>query len=127
MLQKQANSRKQGDVGLGDAIAYFTTLGYTVCIPLTDSQKYDLVIDDGSMKRVQVKTTYFKTKLGVYSVMIKTCGGNRSGSNIYNFDNTACDYLYILTDAGDRYLIPALAIQNKTSINLGGKYQIYKV
>jgi hypothetical protein len=26
----QSNSKKQGDVGLGDAIAYFTRLGYTV-------------------------------------------------------------------------------------------------
>jgi hypothetical protein len=41
MLKNQENSNKQGNVGLAEAIAYFTRFGYTVSIPLTDSQKYD--------------------------------------------------------------------------------------
>ena len=34
----------QGNVGLGRAIAYYTEKGYTVMLPLNDTQKYDLVI-----------------------------------------------------------------------------------
>ncbi len=48
------NSKKQGDIGLGAAIAYFTFKGFTVSIPLTDSQDYDLVVDDGhKLSRIQ--------------------------------------------------------------------------
>jgi hypothetical protein len=58
---KQKNSKKQGDVGMGVAIGYFAARGITVCIPLTDSQDYDLVIDlDDVLKKVQVKTTTSK-------------------------------------------------------------------
>ena len=41
-LRGQKNSKKQGDIGLGIAIGWFATQGYTVCVPLTDSQDYDL-------------------------------------------------------------------------------------
>lgn len=37
MLLEQKNSKKQGDVGLDLAIVYFTSKGYCVSIPLTDS------------------------------------------------------------------------------------------
>ena len=54
---KYRNTKKQGDVGLGAAIAFFSNLGYTVATPLTDSQNYDLVVDmDEGLKKVQVKT-----------------------------------------------------------------------
>ena len=33
----------QGNVGLGKAIEYFTSHSIPVCIPLNDTQKYDLV------------------------------------------------------------------------------------
>ena len=44
-MLKQKNTRKQGDVGVGAAIAYFTEQGYMVAVPLTDNQDYDLVIE----------------------------------------------------------------------------------
>lgn len=51
-LNEHKNSKKQGDAGLGEAIAYFTRLGYTVQLPLTDSQDYALVVDiDGNIIR----------------------------------------------------------------------------
>lgn len=30
------------------AIAYYSKLGYTISIPLTDSQDYDLIVDTGT-------------------------------------------------------------------------------
>jgi hypothetical protein len=42
---KFRNSKKQGDWGLGSAIAWFTAQGYTVALPITDSQHYDLIVD----------------------------------------------------------------------------------
>ena len=57
------NTKKQGDIGLGQAIGYFTSLGFTVSVPLTDSQEYDLIVDNGfSLNRVQVKRCTYKRK-----------------------------------------------------------------
>lgn len=36
-------NKEKGISGLGIAIAYFSTNGYTVSIPLNDTQDYDLV------------------------------------------------------------------------------------
>jgi hypothetical protein len=43
MLTGHKNTKKQGDVGL--AIGWFTSQGHTVCVHLTDSQDYDLVVE----------------------------------------------------------------------------------
>ena len=44
----------QGNLGLGAAIAYYTSQCIPISIPLNDTQGHDLVIDDGTLKRVQV-------------------------------------------------------------------------
>lgn len=128
MLKEQKNSRKQGDVGLGAAINWFTKNGWTVCIPLTDNQSYDLVVENNSgLKKVQVKTTYFKTKYGVYSVNLKVFGGNRSRQTIKKFDSTLVDFLFILTEDGEQYLIPTNVILATNAINLNKDREKYKV
>lgn len=30
------------------AMAYFSKIGYTVSVPITDSQDYDLIVDNGA-------------------------------------------------------------------------------
>lgn len=128
MLQDCKNSRKQGDIGLGAAIAYFTANHFTVSIPLTDNQEYDLVIDrNDGLKKVQVKTSKHKKDSGSYEVMLKTMGGNKSGRTVKMFDPIAVDYLFILTDEGIKYLIPTDAETNKATITLGQKYDQYRV
>ena len=52
------NSLKQGNAGLGQAIAYFTKNGYGVALPLTDSEDWDLIASkDGMLQKVQVKSS----------------------------------------------------------------------
>ncbi len=128
MLSEQRNSRKQGDVGLGAAIGYFTTRGYTVCIPLTDSQEYDLVVElEDGLKKIQVKTTYYKTPSGNYSANLKTCGGNRTGTGkIKYFSDSFADYVFILCESGDIYLIPS-GILGRCTVTLGATYEEYKL
>jgi hypothetical protein len=128
MFQNAKNSKQQGDIGVGSAIAYFTQLGYTVSLPLTESQSYDLIVDnDDGLKKVQIKTTSHK-KNNNYSAMLRTCGGNRSGCGIYkNFDPTKIDLLFILCINGDIYCIPCSKLTNKTYITLGSKYKDYKI
>lgn len=129
-FSKYRNTKKQGDAGLGLAIAWFSCNSETVCIPLTDSQDYDLVVDfgDGELKKVQVKTTSFLSPYGVYIVGISVQGGNRSGkSTCKEFDNTKVDFIFVVTGDGGHYLIPSVYITAKRCICLGAKFSKYRV
>ncbi len=128
-LSKARNSKKQGDIGLVVAIAWFELNGYPVLVPLTDSQDYDLGVDiEGKLHRVQVRTTYYKKDNGTFVVNLLVSGGNRSGTGrIKRFDAERFDYLFVVTDNGDRYLIPASKITASRSLTLGEKYAEYLV
>lgn len=55
------------------AIAHFAKQGYTVSVPLTDSQKYDLIVEiEGVLNKVQIKTTFTKNPSGAYVVGLRT-------------------------------------------------------
>lgn len=52
------NSRQQGAIGIGRAIAYYSAQGYAVFVPVSDISRFDLVVDTGSrLLRVEVKTS----------------------------------------------------------------------
>ena len=71
-------NKEKGNTGLGIAIAYYSTNGYTVSIPLNDTQDYDLIVDKNNrIERVQVKATGCKTKYVRYQVALKSCGGTK--------------------------------------------------
>ena len=56
-------NKQKGNTSLGIAIAYFSSNGYTVSIPLNDTQDYDLIIEkDNLFQAVHVKSTGCKTK-----------------------------------------------------------------
>jgi hypothetical protein len=116
----RANPREQGLIGVTDALAYFGSVGWSVSMPLIDSQPYDLVADDGvRLHRVQVKTTTHRSRYGVFVVSLATRGGNQSFHTSKDFDPSASDLLYVLTDERKRYLIPTRAITTTTSVSLG--------
>jgi uncharacterized ubiquitin-like protein YukD len=123
-MLSQENTKMQGNVGMGRCIAFSTMKGYTVSLPLNDSQSYDLIIDDGSLKRVQVKTSRCEGKYGGYRVDLKS-------SSLYthkNFDSNSCDILYVLTADGSEYWIPSTEIIVKHQIIVGNdKYSEYKI
>ncbi|MGH9011129.1 MAG: group I intron-associated PD-(D/E)XK endonuclease, partial [Acidimicrobiia bacterium] len=49
-------TQRKGDIATSRAIFTFTSMGFDVSIPLTESAPYDLVVDDGErMVRVQCK------------------------------------------------------------------------
>lgn len=130
-LASYRNSKKQGDIGLVLAIAWFEINDYPVSIPLTDSQDYDLVIDmSGALKKVQVRTTYNQQESGSYKVNLRVMGGNRSGTGkIKRFIDTDVDYLFIVVENGAKYFIPKSNITNKRAINVCNdrEYEQYRV
>lgn len=125
----QRNTRKQGDVGLGDAISFFTSRGHSVSIPLTESQRYDIVVDDGeTLYRVEVKTSRNEAR-GKYNVELRTKGGyHKSGSGAVATPSIKdSDYVYVMTANHLRYLIPTAVIAGKQYLTLGPKYDEYLV
>lgn len=122
------NTTTQGNVGLGLAIAYFVSRGYVVSLPLNDNQGYDLIVDDGNLQRVQVKTTATipKNKKN-YVVQLKSVRANRSCNKIKNFDATKCELLFVLTEKDDKYLIPSMVVDGYSALSLSAKMDKYRI
>jgi hypothetical protein len=122
------NPREQGLLGLTDAIQWFGQRGWSISMPLIDSQPYDLVADDGErLYRVQVKTTTRRTRYGIFVVQLCTRGGNQSFHTSKTFDPLSCDLLFALTDDRDRYLVPASMITSRTTLSLGDRMAAYRL
>ena len=83
-------NKDKGRAGMSLGIAYFGANGYTVSIPLNDTQWYDFVIEkNGIFQTVQCKATGSKTN----TIELKSSGGTKGG--IYdNVLNHPVDYLF---------------------------------
>lgn len=120
-------NKEKGNTSLGIAIAYYSSNGYTVSIPLNDTQDYDLIVDkEDVLKKVQVKSTSCKTKYGNYQVALKSCGGTK-GKTYKTLIDTNVDELFILIENFDMYILPIEEIKNKSTLNICEKYNKYKV
>jgi len=128
MFESSVNTKKQGDVGLGYAISYFSRLGWAVSIPLTDSQDYDLVVDDPDrgLRRVSIKTTSQRKSTGGYEVGLRVLGGNSKKNYVHKTaDLVQYDDLFVLTEEGTMYFLPKPNV--KSSIVVGKKYEKYNI
>ena len=123
------NSKKQGDAGLGQAIAYFTMLGYDIALPLTDSADWDLIVEmDDGLKRVQVKTSSQITDTNVMKFNCDVKGGNQSfnkPSKKIQDQQWELIFLHHLV-TGKQALIPKKVLVTKGQINLGSSQCKYK-
>lgn len=86
-----------------------------------------MIIDDNNnLLKVQVKFTSYKSKNNVFQVNLKSCGGTK-GTVYKRVIETDIDILLAVTSEKDIYEIPCKDIENKASLNLGKKYDKYKV
>lgn len=107
------------------AIAYFGSNGYTVSIPLNDTQDYDLVVDmDGKLKKIQVKATSHKRTNNAYQVQLRTISGT-TRKPYKTVKDTDIDYLFCLSGDGTMYLIPIDVITSGNSISLSKEKSKY--
>ena len=121
----EINRKQIGRLGLSMAINYFTIQGYTVSLPINDTQWYDLIVEKQSkLYRVQVKGTSFKTKYGIYQVSLKSSGGTK-GKIYKTVCSTDVELLFVVTKDLDKYLIPVCDIHNMCTLNLGKEYNKY--
>lgn len=123
------NSKQQGDIGVAQAIAYYTKNGYICSFPLTDNSKYDLIVDkNNKLERVQVKTSGSLSKYGVYQVQLRTLGGNSSWSGVVTrISSEYVDKVFIYSLSGKMYEFPSTLLEGRNTINLGEKYSEYEL
>lgn len=100
------NNKQKGNAGLSLAIGYYGSKGYTVSLPLNDTQDYDLIVDkDNKLYKVQVKCTSVVNKYGIYKASLRSCGGTNGG--IYKFvKDTDIDLLFVVCTNGNMFEIP---------------------
>ena len=95
-------NRDEGRAGMAMAIAYFGANGYTVNIPLNDTQWYDLVVEkDGIFQTVQCKATGSVDNV----ISLRSTGGTK-GSVYDTVLNHPVDYLFCLDAEQHMYVIP---------------------
>lgn len=111
--------------GLASAIGYFGTHGYTVSLPLNNTQDYDLIVDNGSILRVSVKATGQKTPYGVSVVSLRNMRGAKG--KVYSREcDKSIDYVFVVNEKEEKWLLPKEVLQ-RNSICLGSRYEKYKL
>ena len=109
--------KEKGDVAAANAIAYFMTNGYEVCLPIGDKRPYDLVVElDGVLYRVQVKYAGLYNGENKYKAALRTMGGNQSYYTAKKYADDAFDLLFIFVANGRKFLIPWSEMDNRNSI-----------
>lgn len=117
-------NKEKGRAGMALAIAYFGANGYTVSIPLNDTQDYDLIVDkDDKLLKVQVKFTGTKEN-EKYRVKLMTNGRNKNYGTV---KDSSVDILFVVTSNKDTYLIPKEVITQVSNVRLTDMYDKYKV
>lgn len=108
-------SRKQiGRIGLSQAINYFTIQGYTVSLPINDTQWYDLIVEkDGIFATVQCKATMTEDSV----IDFRSTGGT-NGSTYDNLLNHPIDWLFCVNKDLNMWLIPIKELTTNKQIKL---------
>lgn len=130
-MQFQTNQDK-GRAGMALGIAYFGANGYTVNIPLNDTQWYDFVIEkNGIFQTVQCKATGSADN----AISLKSAGGTK-GAVYDSVLNHPVDLLFCLDKNQNMYSIPVkdlrefgvnkqITLRTEKTIN-GQGFQTYK-
>lgn len=111
----EINRKQIGRIGLSMAINYFTVLGYTVSIPINDTQWYDLIVEkDGRFQTVQCKATQTSTD----TIDFRSTGGTK-GLEYDNVKNhSELDWLFCVNKDLNMWLIPSKELPNSNRIVL---------
>ena len=104
-------TQRKGDLATARAIARFTSMGFDVSIPLTESAAYDLIVDDSNqLARVQCKYVAGK------EVDMRRIHSNAQGYVVKRSVADSYDWLYVLRADGREYLMKE-CFANRRSVN----------
>ena len=117
-------NKQRGNAGLALAISYFGCNGYTISIPLNDTQWYDLIVEkDGVFQTVQCKFTSSSNG----EVKLVSTGGTK-GSVYGSLLDSPLDLLFCANQDGEMWVIPMkdlIEAGNKNAIKLRKEKSIY--
>lgn len=106
-------NKDKGRAGMALAIAYFGANGYTVNIPLNDTQWYDFIVEkNGVFETVQCKATGSADG----TISLKSSGGTK-GSVYDNVINHNLDWLFCVNQNGELFNIPVKELKANGNIN----------
>lgn len=111
----EINRKQIGRIGLSMAINYFTLHGYTVSIPINDTQWYDLIIEkNGIFQTVQCKATQTENN----NIDFRSTGGTKGIIYDSILNHSELDYLFCVNKDLNMWLIPIKDLTNKKGITL---------
>lgn len=106
-------NKDKGRAGMALGIAWFGANGYTVNIPLNDTQWYDFVAEkDGKFYSVQCKATGSADG----SISLRSCGGTNGGVYERVIDNPI-DFLFCVDQNQHMYVIPGDDLRASGNVN----------
>lgn len=112
---QEINKKQIGRIGLSMAINYFTLNGYTVSIPMNDTQWYDLIIEkNGRFETVQCKAT--NTESG--AIDFRSTGGTNGGVYDNLLNHSELDWLFCVNKDLNMWLIPVKEITTGRQLTL---------
>lgn len=123
------NSKHKGDLAVGQAINYFISSGFEVCLPIGNKRDFDLVIEkEGELQRVQVKYAGIYSNDGKCAVGLRITGGNQSRLYAKKYGQDAFEILFVYTEKHERFAIPWREVTCRNEISVeNSKYSKYKV
>ncbi|OGK16023.1 hypothetical protein A2774_01650 [Candidatus Roizmanbacteria bacterium RIFCSPHIGHO2_01_FULL_39_12c] len=123
------NTKELGDVAVAQAINYFVSQGYEVCLPIGDKRHYDIVIEkNGKLKKVQVKFAGLYKNKNQCKVGLRITGGNQSYSYAKKYSDNAFESLFVYTERGERYFLPWDKVDCRNELTIEtDKYKKYRV
>ena len=111
----EVNRKQIGRLGLSMAINYFTIQGYTVSLPINDTQWYDLIIEkDNQFFTVQCKATQTEND----SIDLRSTGGTKGSIYDNVLNHSKLDYLFCVNKDLKMWLIPVKDITTSKQITL---------
>lgn len=111
----EINRKQIGRLGLSMAINYFTIQGYTVSLPINDTQWYDLIVEkDNQFFTVQCKATQTENDL----IDLRSTGGTKGSVYDNVLNHSKLDYLFCVNKDLKMWLIPVKNITTSKQITL---------
>jgi len=121
--------KEKGDLALAQAINYFISAGYEVCLPIGDRKSWDMIVEkEESLHRVQVKYAGAYSRGGKCKAGLRITGGNQSYYTAKKYKENDFDLLFVFSEKNQRYCIPwkDVLVRNELTVE-DIKYQKYLV
>jgi len=122
-------TKEKGDLALGQAINYFISSGFEVCLPIGDKRSWDLIVEkEGVLQRVQIKYAGVYSRDGKCKAGLRITGGNQSYNITKKYSVDDFELLFIYSEKGEKYCIPWSETQVRNELTVEDiKYQKYRV